>query len=190
MNVRPLAPDIWPALDDLFSVESAVGRCWCMYWRIGAEYRKRPPEQNRRDFLRVVQEGPPPGLVAFEGETAVGWCQLTPRSDLPRLERSKVLKPVDDLPVWAISCFYIRKGYRRQGVSTALIEAALDRAREAGAAAVEAYPLDAALTPSSSHTGYASTFERLGFVEVARHVDSRPIMRYVFEDAASTPTQL
>jgi GNAT superfamily N-acetyltransferase len=77
-----------------------------------------------------------------------------------------------------ISCFYIRKGYRKQGVTTALIDAALEAARHAGAAAVEAYPLDADLTPSASHTGYVSTFERAGFVTVARHVPSRPIMRY------------
>ena len=80
--------------------------------------------------------------------------------------------------MWSISCFYIRKGHRRHGVTSVLITAALETARRAGAVAVEAYPLDAELTPSTSHTGYASTFARAGFTTVARHVPSRPIMRY------------
>jgi GNAT superfamily N-acetyltransferase len=127
-----------------------------------------------------VSDGPPPGLLALDGETAVGWCQLTPRDALPALDLAWRLRRVDDVPVWAMSCFYVRKGYRRKGVSGVLIAAALESARRAGAVAVEAYPLDAELTPSSSHTGYASTFERAGFVTVARHVPSRPIMRYAF----------
>jgi GNAT superfamily N-acetyltransferase len=97
---------------------------------------------------------------------------------LPWLDRSPRLRRVDDAPVWSISCFYIRKGYRRQGVTTTLIAAAVEAAAEAGAPAVEAYPLDADLTPSASSTGYATTFARAGFVTVARHVAARPIMRY------------
>jgi GNAT superfamily N-acetyltransferase len=81
-------------------------------------------------------------------------------------------------PPGSNSCFYVRKGYRKQGVTSVLIAAALDAAKRAGAPALEAYPLDANLTPSTSHTGYASTFARAGFKIVARHVPPRPIMRY------------
>jgi GNAT superfamily N-acetyltransferase len=177
VTVRPLTPELWPALEDLFSTQGPVGRCWCMYWRTGSQYRRRPPEQNRDDFRRVVEAGPPPGLLAFAGDLAVGWCQLTPRQALPWLERSPSLKPVDDAPVWSISCFYARKGYRRKGVTLALIRAAIEAARAAGAPALEAYPLDASLSPSSTSTGYVSTFQRLGFKEVARRTAPRPVMR-------------
>jgi len=97
---------------------------------------------------------------------------------LPWLDRTWRLKRVDDVPVWSLSCFYARKGYRKRGVTSALIAAALDAAKRAGASVLEAYPLDANLTPSTSHTGYASTFARAGFKIVARHVPPRPIMRY------------
>jgi GNAT superfamily N-acetyltransferase len=117
-------------------------------------------------------------LLAFDGDMAVGWCQLTPREALPWLDRAWRLKRVDDTPVWSLTCFYIRKGYRKRGVTSALIAAAVDAAKHAGVAALEAYPLDGDLTPSSSDTGYASTFARAGFKVVARHVPSRPIMRY------------
>jgi len=107
----------------------------------------------------------------------VGWCQLTPRDDLPWLDRAWRLRRVDNVPVWSISCFYIRKGYRKRGVTSALIAAALKAAKSAGAPALEAYPLDADLTPSSSGTGYASTFARAGFRIVGRRTPPRPIMR-------------
>ena len=106
------------------------------------------------------------------------WCQLTPRDVLPWLDRAWRLKRVDDAPVWSLSCFYVRKGYRTKGVSEALIGAALNATRRAKAPALEAYPLDAELTPSSSSTGYASTFSRAGFKTVVRRVPPRPIMRY------------
>jgi GNAT superfamily N-acetyltransferase len=178
LAIRPLTPDLWPALEDLFGQNGACNGCWCMYWRIGAAYRQVPREKNKAAFRKVVQHGPPPGLLAFDGDRAVGWCQVTPRGDLPRLDREWRLRRVDDVPVWSLSCFYVRKGCRKQGVTSALIAAALKLARRAKAPALEAYPLDANLTPSTSSTGYASTFERAGFKTVARHVAPRPIMRH------------
>ena len=179
--VRELTADLWPAFEDLFGASGAVGGCWCMYWRIGSQYRNRPRDSNKAEFRSIVEEGPPPGLLAFDDGVAVGWCQLTPRDALPWLDRTWRLKRVDDAPVWAISCFYIRKGYRRKGVATALINAAVEAAERAGAVAIEAYPLDGDLTPSASHTGYSSTFERAGFETVAVHVPVRPIMRRYFD---------
>lgn len=188
--IHPLTPDLLPALEDLFGAGGPVSRCWCMYWRIGSDYRQRSPDENRAAFIELVKEGPPPGLLAFDGELAAGWCQLTPRFALPWLERTWRLRRVDDLPVWSISCFYIRKGYRKRGVAAALIQAALEVARSAGAPALEAYPLDAGLTPSTSHTGYASTFARLGFKVVARHDPPRPIMRFEFPKSGNdSPAQ-
>ena len=93
--VLPLTPDLWPALEDLFGEHGAVSGCWCMYWRIGSDYRKRPSEENRAAFCELVMQGPPPGLLAFAGDLAVGWCQLTPRAALPWLDHTWRLKRVD-----------------------------------------------------------------------------------------------
>jgi GNAT superfamily N-acetyltransferase len=184
ITVRPLTPDLWHALEDLIGQQGPASRCWCMYWRIGSAYHKRPAEANKAALCELVNEGTPPGLLAFEGDLAVGWCQLTPRSDLPWMDRTRGLERVDDLPVWCISCFYIRKGFRKKGVTSALIEAALKTAKRAGAPALEAYPLDAELTPSTSFTGYLSTFRRAGFKIVARRLPPRPIVRYEFKASA------
>ena len=149
-----------------------------MYWRIGAAYRKRPPGKNKAAFREIVKRGPPPGLIAFDGDVAVGWCQLIPRDALPGLDRGWRLKRVDDVPVWSLSCLYVRIGYRKRGVTSALIGAALQAAKRAKAPALEAYPLDADKTPSASGTGYATTLARAGFKTVGCHVPPRPIMRH------------
>ena len=81
------------------------------------------------------------------------------------------------MPVWLITCFYVRKGHRRQGIMSALISAAVDLARSAGAPAIEAYPLDGTVSPSATSTGYASTFAAAGFTEIARRSPERPILR-------------
>lgn len=139
LTIRALTPNLLPAIEDLFGENGACNRCWCMYWRIGNTYRTTPRSHNRKAFRQVVRRGPPPGLLAFHEEVPVGWCQLTPRSALPWLERTWRLKPVDDVPVWSISCFYVRKGYRRRGVTSALIAAAVTTAKRANAPALEAY---------------------------------------------------
>ena len=180
LTIRPLTPELWPALEDLFGPKGATCGCWCMYWRLGSAYQRRGSETNRASFRRIVKRGPPPGLLVFEGDRAVGWCQLTPREELPALDRSRLLKRVDDMPVWSISCFYVRKGYRARGITTKLVEAAVREARRAKAPALEAYPVDAqeGRRPSGYWTGRASTFARAGFVTVARRAPHRPVMRH------------
>ena len=183
LTIRPLTADRWPALEDLFDTKGACNRCWCMYWRIGAAYRRVPREENKASFREIVKRGPPPGLLAFDGDVAVGWCQLTPRAELLAFDRAHALRPVDDLPVWSISCLYVRRGYRRQGITAALIGAAVKAARRARAPALEAYPFDAAVSPSATGTGYASTYARAGFTEIARRHRARPIMRHSLKRA-------
>jgi len=178
LTIRPLTLDLWPALEDLFGPKGACNGCWCMYCRIGSEYKRRPPQANKAALRAIVRQGPPPGLLAFDAECAVGWCQLTPRDAVPWLDRTWRLARVDDQPVWSLSCFYVRIGYRRRGIAWALIKEALKVARRAKAPALEAYPFDAQLSPSSTSTGYASTFARAGFKVVARRIPARPIMRH------------
>src|SRR5262249_7823353 len=141
---------------------------------------KRPRQKNKAAFRRLVKRGPPPGLLAFDGDLAVGWCQLTPRSDLDWLNLARLFQPVDHIPVWSISCFYVRRGYRNQAVMSALIAAAIKAAKKAKALALEGYPVETVNPKSTSnlYTGVASTFARAGFKIVTHRSPVRPIMRY------------
>jgi GNAT superfamily N-acetyltransferase len=179
VTVRPLTLEWWPALENLFGRAGASNGCWCMYWRIGPRYRDRPRAENQRDLRRLAASEQPPGLLAFHGDLAVGWCELAPRADLGWLGRARYLEPVDDLPVWSLPCFYVRRTHRGQGVMDALIEAAVQVATAAGAPALEAYPVD---TDMPAHTGnlfpgVASSFARHGFQVMARRKPDRPVMR-------------
>jgi GNAT superfamily N-acetyltransferase len=178
LDIRPATAELWPALEDLFGKHGASNGCWCMYWRIPA-YGSRPGAENRRDLRAIVERGPPPGLLAFSGELAVGWCQLTPRTDIPQVRGKRFFVAVDETPVWSISCFYVRAGWRRKGVTAALIAGAETAARAAGAPALEVYPVDPQkqVGAGNLYTGVASTFAKAGFVEVARRSPTRPIMR-------------
>jgi len=180
MIVQPLTPERWPDLETLFDSGAVTRRCWCMYGRIGSLYRRLLPSDNRAAFREVVAGGPPPGLIAYEDERPVGWCQICPRVQLPQMRKVWRLRSPDDLPVWSLSCLYVRNEMRRRGVARALISAAVDFARENGAPAVEAYPIDRRYSPSASSTGFVTTFERLGFRSVASPSRERPIVRLVF----------
>ena len=121
------------------------------------------------------------GILAYHKNRAVGWCAVSPRREFPTLDRSRVARPIDDAEVWSIPCFYVDKAYRRQGLTTGLITAALNYARDSGAKIVEAYPKDppSRIATDDAFVGLAWTFSACGFVEVARRTPTRPVMRYV-----------
>jgi GNAT superfamily N-acetyltransferase len=178
-TIAPLSRQTWPALEDLFGRGGASNGCWCMYWRIGPRYHQRPRSENRDDLRALADSDRSPGLLAFDGDVAVGWCELAPRADLSWLGHAAFLRPVDDLPVWSLACFYVGRTHRGQGVTGALIRAAIPAAAAGGAPAVEAYPVDTAVP---SHTrnlfpGTVAAFTRNGFSVVARRKPDRPVMR-------------
>jgi len=152
-----------------------------MYWRIGPRYHgERTREQNKNALRELAsRQGRPPGLVALDGDLAVGWCEVAPRAELDWLAHARHLGPVDDLPVWSVPCFYVRRSRRGAGVTGALIDAAVELAAASGAPAVEAYPVDTSVPAHTGnlYTGIASVFTGRGFAVVARRKPDRPIMR-------------
>src|SRR4051794_41172216 len=103
---HPLTPSRWGDFETLFGDNGACGGCWCMTWRLTAkEFQLRKGTGNRRAMKKVVTAGPPPGILAYSGGKAVGWCSIAPRSEFVRLVKSRVLAPVDDQDVWSVTCF-------------------------------------------------------------------------------------
>jgi GNAT superfamily N-acetyltransferase len=186
-----LTPERWADFEELFGPRGAAGGCWCMWWRLtGKEFDAQKGEGNRRAMKAIVDSGRVPGILAYHEGHPVGWCSVAPREEFPRLGRSlrlaqgqaRILKPVDDEPVWSVVCFFIAKSTRRRGVARRLLKAALDYVRDCGGRIVEGYPVE----PKKGHTpdlfayhGLASMFRGAGFKEVARRSETRPIMRYV-----------
>lgn len=183
LAIHTLTEDRWPDLVKLFGPSGACAGCWCTWWRLTKpEYTAGRGDVNRRRQERYVKAGNVAGLLAYSGDEPVGWVAIEPREAYPRLGRSRTLAPVDDRPVWSITCFFVARPHRGKGLTRALVEAAVRHARSRGATIVEAYPVDLGreVDDASVYHGAASTFRALGFEEVARRSGTRPIVRKVF----------
>ncbi len=181
--VEPLVPERWDDFAKLFGPRGACGGCWCMTPRLArAEYERSKGDGNRRRMRRLVASGPAPGVLGYDGGEPVAWCSLGPRGDFSTLARSRVLRPVDDAPVWSIVCLFVAKTHRRRGISLAMIRGAVEWARTQGARIVEAYGVEPREDPMPdvfAWTGLASAYRAAGFREVARRSPTRPILRRV-----------
>ena len=180
IEFHPATPARWRDLERLFGPRGACAGCWCMWARLPrAEFQAGVGAKNKRALRRIVAAGEPPGILAYVNGEPAGWCGLGPRAGFRRLEKSKVLAPVDDRPAWSVVCFFVARPYRRQGLSVRLLREAVRHAAARGATLVEGYPTDTRSRAADAFvwTGLASAFERAGFREVARRSRTRPIMR-------------
>jgi GNAT superfamily N-acetyltransferase len=182
-EIHPATPERWADLAELFGERGAYDGCWCMFWRLSAkDYSDGRYDGNRDQFRqRVCGGGHPPGLLAYLDGSPAGWCSLGPREEYGRLQRSRVLGPVDERPVWSIVCFYVHRGRRRGGLAKQLLAGAVDYAREGGAKTLEAYPLDPkhrVASSSEAYTGLLPMFREAGFEVVTRRgATKRPVVR-------------
>jgi GNAT superfamily N-acetyltransferase len=178
---HPLTPDRLADFESLFGPRGACAGCWCMFWRLTrSEWTRGQGAGNRRRMRKIVRGGEAPGILAYADGRPVGWCAVAPRGDSTALERSRILRPVDDTPVWSITCFFVSKEHRRRGLTPKLLKAAAAHARANGAKMLEGYPVEprkGRMPDVFAFTGLASAFLAAGFEEVARRSPSRPIMR-------------
>eukprot|EP01037_Dinobryon_pediforme_P026110 gene26110-28519_t len=123
-TIRPLEPALWDDLVDLFGPErGASSGCWCMWHRLTGKtaWNALGGDGRKSAFKSVVETGPAPGLIAYDGSTAIGWVAIAPRSELPRFQTQKVSAPVADGQanvgaggaIFVISCFFVRPGFRK-----------------------------------------------------------------------------
>jgi GNAT superfamily N-acetyltransferase len=149
--------------------ESSV--CWCLSWRLGSKENRQLVGVARADKVRELCARPlAPGVLAYLEGDAVGWAGIAPRSELHPIEHSRRIPHVDAVPAWSLWCLRVRPGYRGRGVTRALIEGAIDFARENGAPLVESYPVDnrgERVDTTMAFVGTRTMFERAGFAKVA-----------------------
>ena len=177
MVSRPLTPDRLEDMDVVFGERGVARRCYCMHWR-RPDGGYTDERDNRDRFWEMAAGGPPPGLVGYVEDAAVGWVQVGPRGDFPTLGRSRLFKPVDDADPWTINCFVVRTGQRRKGIGRGLLESAIAFARHNGAGILEAYPVDGTRESVVDYfTGTFGLFAEYGFSELIRRNDTRPIVR-------------
>ena len=186
LTYQPVTPERWEDFEAVFGPRGGTGGCWCMYWRLKhSEYEAQKGDANKQLMKGIIESGHIPGIIAYAGDQPVGWCSVAPRDEFTRLDRSRILKPVDDQPVWSIVCFFIPRKHRRKGVMRQLLTAAVEYAQSQGAKIIEGYPVEPKkdTTPDVfAWTGFAEAFREAGFEEVARRSETRPFMRYYVKE--------
>jgi GNAT superfamily N-acetyltransferase len=137
-RIEPAVSERWSDVEQLLGERGGCGGCWCMTWRLpAAEFERSKGAKNRASLRRLVEADPPPGILAYDGDAPIGWCAVAPREVYVRLAKSRTLKPIDDTPVWSVSCLFVARPYRGRGVSVALLRAAATFAATHGARVVE-----------------------------------------------------
>ncbi len=181
LKIHPATPARWADVEALFGERGACGGCWCMAWRLRhKDWVAGKGARNKSAFKRIVTSGEKPGVIGYLGRQPVAWCAVAPREQYVALERSRVLRPVDDRPVWSISCLFVLKPFRRLGISAQMLRAAAEFAAGRGAEVVEGYPTEPytrRVPDPFIWTGVPSAFRKAGFKEVIRRSKTRPIMR-------------
>jgi GNAT superfamily N-acetyltransferase len=194
-DVRPVTPD---RLDDFVAVVNPNRRathCWCLSHRLSApEIAELGDGSREAAFRALCGRENPPGVIGYDDGVPVGWCSVGPRAENTRLRRSRLILPLDDLPVWSVICVVVRSGHRRRGYTTRLIDGAVEYAASRGAPAVESYPADPGperMDLTMAFVGTRAMFEKAGFAVVgstAATAGGRPrlVMRRMIPPAGRT----
>ncbi|HET9046291.1 MAG TPA: GNAT family N-acetyltransferase [Casimicrobiaceae bacterium] len=191
LDIQPLTRARWKDLETLFNGPggSQVRGCWCMYYRHSGDTETPAgmtrAQRNKRNLKAVVDGGVVPGLIGYRNDDPVAWISLGPREDYRKLERSPVMKAVDDKPVWSVICFFTAKHARGEGISAQMLAGAAVYARAQGATLLEAYPVDKPGRSGDDNMwfGAKTMYDRAGYKEVARRKPTRPIVRKALRPA-------
>jgi GNAT superfamily N-acetyltransferase len=184
LSFKPIKRNLWTDFEELFGPNGACAGCWCMFWKLrGKAYDESRGRETRQMHKSIVDSGIVTGLLAYLQGEVVGWIAVEPRESYPKLAHSRVLKQVDDRPVWSVTCFFVAKQFRRKGITVELLKAAVEHVRKQGGKIVEGYPVETEKNMPAPfiYTGTASVFQQAGFREVARRSPTRPIFRFIID---------
>lgn len=181
----PVTKENWKDFKNLFGEKGACAGCWCMYWRMRRkEYDALRGSGTKRKMKNIVNGGTIPGILAYDNNEPIGWCSIAPREHFPVLDNSRVSKRIDDKPVWSVVCFFIKKNYRKKGLSVELLNAAKKYVKNNKGKIIEGYPVEPIKGKTAdvfAWTGLASAFRKAGFKEIIRRWETRPIMRFIIK---------
>ncbi len=164
-SVKPLDLVTWPDFAALVERHNGVwGGCWCLEFH--PEGKERGPDRREKKEYRV-REGTAHAALVYDGDRCVGWCQFGSPEELPRIKRQGAYREqLAALPDWRITCFFVDKGCRGQGVAAVALHGALQEISRLGGGTVESYPEDVdgrSVSASFLHNGSAAMFEKEGF---------------------------
>ncbi|MDG6986126.1 MAG: GNAT family N-acetyltransferase [Nitrososphaerota archaeon] len=188
LTSKPLDSRTWPAFARLVEKHNGIfGGCWCISFHLDPEGGRVPSKLYRKMKEERVREGRAHAALVFDGKEAVGWCQFGPAAELPNIRSRKAYEAgLEELPDWRITCFFVDRERRGDGIATVALREALNMIAQLGGGTVEAYPEDYTGQRVSSSflcSGTLGMFEKAGFTrarKIAMHrwVVAQDIPRY------------
>ncbi len=167
LTFKLLTPETWKDFENLFGERGACAGCWCMWWKLKrSQFDKQKGAANKKAQKKIVSSGITPGIIAYIDRNPAGWCAIEPREAYPVLENSRILKRLDDQPVWSVTCFFVDKKFRRKGISIELLKEAVKFAKKNKAKIIEGYPVEPEKEKAPDtfvYHGLASAFLKAGF---------------------------
>lgn len=180
LTFRPVDETTLSAFEAFFDMPGAPKYCWCMaFRRMPEEVKEASSANSRKQMLRRIRDGVPVGLLAVENGETVGWVSVAPRATFRNL---KGPPEAEGESVWSISCFFVPRARRGDGLGRKLIAGAVAHAEASGATVVEAYPVDPD-SPSYRHMGFVPVFAAAGFTDLGKAGKRRHVMRLVLTGA-------
>lgn len=138
--VVPLAAATWDTFAGLVERNNEIfGGCWCIGYhpecgQQGVDHRAVKQDRVRTDRAHAA-------LVVDQDGLAQGWCQYGNPDELSNIKHKREYdEDPPPLPDWRITCFYVDKKHRGQGIARAALEGALDQIARRGGGLVEAIP--------------------------------------------------
>ena len=196
IRVIPANEAAWEDIQAVFGSRGSAAYCQCQRYKLAPrESFSRFPAEERAMRLRAQTDPGNPraaattGIVAYLDDDPVGWCAVQPRTAYPALLRvyrtpwEGRSEDKGDDTIWAVTCVFVRAGYRKRGIAYALAQAAVQHARSRGAKALEAYPMRTEageIAWDEIHVGAESIFATAGMTEVSRPGIRRVVMRIDF----------
>ncbi|MFH1017161.1 MAG: GNAT family N-acetyltransferase [Pseudomonadota bacterium] len=187
IKIEELKPGLWPDLEKLFGSRGACGGCWCMSWRLpkGEKWADVKGQKNRQRFRSLVKGGKAHGAIAYVAEEPVGWVSFDRRTEYDRLNRAPSLACDDAERVWAVPCFFIKTGFRGQGIASRLLREAVRILKRRGVRIMEGYPVKPwksgeRIPGAFAWTGTIPVFQKAGFKPVGPRDGGRQRMRKTF----------
>lgn len=169
-RIEALSPKTWEAFAGLVERHNGIfGGCWCTHFHPSCAERGPGYEGSKAMKKAYVEEGRAHAALVMDGDEVIAWAEYGPPEELPNIHHRKQYDATKDGdPDYRITCVFVDKRHRRQGVTELAITGALEMIAEAGGGVVESYPHDLThqtkkMSSSFLYNGTRRLYERLGF---------------------------
>jgi GNAT superfamily N-acetyltransferase len=173
-EVKEFTRNTWEDFDALFGKHKGVsGGCWCTFnLTTSTQFNKMTRDERKEMQHQLTEDDQSCGLMIYDACVPIGWCQYGPAENFIRFARMRAYQaleiPLELKPQWRISCIFVDKHRRREGLSQLPLQAALEAIKQKGGGIVEAFPFDIPGAKRPSYTGSVKMYTVEGFEEVAR----------------------